>query len=93
VDLPTLEYYFYGDICVCTTVRQAMAIKQFKKIGQYLHLNEEQRPEPTGNNYNILYKAISALDIIKKLKEYYFQSSDLAVDEAMIGFKGRFHLK
>jgi hypothetical protein len=34
-----------------------------------------------------------ALDIISKFQEYYLTSHDLAVDEARIGFKGRFHLK
>jgi hypothetical protein len=27
VYLLTLGYYFYGDICVCTTVRQVMTLK------------------------------------------------------------------
>jgi hypothetical protein len=39
------------------------------------------------------YKAIQALDIIKKFKEYYSPSHDMVVDEAMTGFRERFHLK
>jgi hypothetical protein len=71
-----------------------MTLKRFKKICQYLHLNdEEQRPEPHVKNYKILYKARPALDIISKFQEYYLPSRDLAVDEAMIGFKEWFHLK
>jgi hypothetical protein len=71
-----------------------MTLKRFKKICRYLYLNdEEQRPEPHDKNYDILYKARPALDIISKFQEYYLPSSDLAVDEAMTGFKGRFHLK
>jgi hypothetical protein len=53
VYLPKFEYYLYGDIYVCTIVRQAMTLKQFEKIGHDLHLNnEEHRPEPVDNNCN-----------------------------------------
>jgi hypothetical protein len=71
-----------------------MTLKRFKKIFQYLHLNdEEQRPEPQDKNYDILYKARPALDIISRFQEYHLPSHDPAVDEAMTGFKGGFHLK
>jgi hypothetical protein len=40
----------------------------------------------------ILYKARPGY-IIKSFKEYYFPFHLLAVEEAMNGFKGRFHLK
>ena len=40
-DLPEIEDYFQGDLCVCAVVRQAMTLKRFKKLGQYLHLNDE----------------------------------------------------
>jgi hypothetical protein len=94
VDLPEIHDYFYGDLCTCSILRQAMTLKSFKKICQYLHLSdEEQRPEPHDKNYDILHKARPALDIISKFQEYYLPSRDLAVDEAMISFKGRFHLK
>jgi hypothetical protein len=57
VDLSTLEYYFYGDICVHTIVRRAMTLKLLKNTGQYLHINnEEHRPECINDNYDILYK-------------------------------------
>jgi hypothetical protein len=74
--LPALEYYFYGNICVCPTVREVMTIKMIKK---------EHRPGPT-DNYGILYKARPASDLIKKFKGYYFLRRELAVDKAMIGF-------
>jgi hypothetical protein len=54
VDLPTLEYYFYGDICVCSIVRQAMTLKH----EEYPNVNdEEHRPECTDDNYDTLHKA------------------------------------
>ena len=46
VDLPEIEDYFQGDFCVCPIVRQDMTLKRFKKLGQYLHLNDkEERPD------------------------------------------------
>jgi hypothetical protein len=47
VDLPEIDYYFLGDFCVCHIVRQAMTLKRFRKLGQYLHFNsQENRPGP-----------------------------------------------
>ena len=42
VDLPEIEDYFQGDFYVCPVERQAMTQKWFKKLGQYLHLNDEE---------------------------------------------------
>ena len=41
VDLPEIEDYFQG-VCVCPIVRQAMTKKRLKKLGKYLHLNDEE---------------------------------------------------
>jgi hypothetical protein len=43
-------------------------------------------PKPTNNNYVILYKARTSLNIIKKFKGCYVPSCDSAVDDVMIGF-------
>ena len=32
VDLPEIEDYFQGNFCVCPIVRQAMTLKQLKKL-------------------------------------------------------------
>jgi hypothetical protein len=40
-----------------------------------------------------LYKARPALDSIKKFKQCYFSSCNLAVDKTMAGLKGKSHLK
>jgi hypothetical protein len=42
VDLPEIDVYFLGDFCVCPIVRQAMTLKIFRKLGQYLHLNSHE---------------------------------------------------
>jgi len=91
VDLPKIEDYFQGDFCVCPIVRQAMTLKRLKKLGQYLHLNyEEERPDQQSADFDILYKARPALDLMDKFTPSYVPGCELAVDEAMIGFKGRF---
>ena len=88
VDLPEIEDYFQGDFCVCPIVRQAMTLKRLKKLGQYLHLNdEEERPDQQSADFDFLYKARPALDLIDKFTQ---AGCELVVDEAMIGFKGRF---
>ena len=89
VDLPDIEDYFQGDFCVCPIVRQAMTLKRFKKLGHYLHLNDE-RPDQQSVDFDILYKARPALDLMDKFTQAYIPGCELAVDEAMIGFKQRF---
>lgn len=91
MDLSTLEYHFYRDICVCTTVNIGHGNKTVQKDSAVSM--KKNRPEPISNSNNIPYKARPALGTIKKFKEYYFPSCDLAVSKTMIGFKGRFHSK
>jgi len=94
VDLPENEYYFQGDFCVCPIVRQAMTLKRLKKLGQYLHLNvEEETPDQQSADFDIMYKARPALDLMDKFTQAHIPGCELVVDEAMIGFKGRFFLK
>ena len=38
VDLPEIEDYFQGDFHICPIVRQAMTLKRFKKLQQYLQI-------------------------------------------------------
>ena len=89
VDLCKIRDYFLNDFCVCPIIRQSMTLRRFEKISQYLHLNDER--EKTSHDF--LYKARLALDVISKFGIHYKPDCDLAVDEAMIGFKGRFALK
>jgi hypothetical protein len=94
VDLREIDGYFQGDFCICPIVRQTMPLKQFKKFGQYLHLNdEEETPDQQSADFDILYKASPALDLMDKFTQAYISGCELAVDKAMICFKGRFFLK
>jgi hypothetical protein len=94
VDLPEIDDYFLRDFCVCPIVRQAMTLKRFRKLWQYLHLNsQENGPGLQDENFDILYKARPVLELTEKFKMLYMTGRELAVDEAMIGLKGRFILK
>ena len=69
-------------------------IKTIQKRGQYLHLNdEEERPDQQSADFDIMYEARPALDLMDKFTQAYIPGCELAVDETMIGFKGRFFLK
>jgi len=71
-----------------------MTLKRFKKLEKYLHTNdEEERPDQQSADFDILYKARPALDLMDKFKQAYVPGCELAVDKAMFGFKGRFFLK
>ena len=72
--LPEIENYFQGDFCVCPIVRQAMTLKRLKKLRQYLHLNnEEERPDQQCADFDILYKARPALDLMDKFTQTYIR--------------------
>ena len=87
VDLPEIEDYFQGNFCVCPIVRQAMTLKQLKKLWQYLYLNDE-RPDQQSADFDILYKARPALDLMDKFTQAYIPGCELAVDEANDWFQG-----
>jgi hypothetical protein len=71
-----------------------MTLKRFRKLGQYLHLNsQENKPGPQDENFDILYKARPVLELTEIFKILYTPGREVAVDEAMIGFKERFILK
>ena len=60
-----------------------------------MHLNKNEDEIPYGTaGYNSLFKIQPALDIIKKtFSECYRPGKNMSIDEAMVAFKGRTHLK
>jgi hypothetical protein len=52
--------------------------------------DEEETPGQQSADFDILYKARPALDLRDKFIQTYIPGCELAVDETMIGFKGRF---
>jgi hypothetical protein len=64
------------------------------KKRQYQHLSvDEYRPRPGDEVHDCLYKAQLVMDAMNTFEQFYKPARDLAVDEAMIGVKGRFILK
>ena len=55
--------------------------------------DEEERPDQQNADFDILCRARPAPDLMDKFIQAYIPGCELAVDEAMIGFKGRFFLK
>lgn len=93
-DFPSTEEYFREDLVSCPPVRQTMTYSRYKKINQYFHVTDIfEPPNRQDENYDTLYKVRRVLKINDTFKNYYKPQRDLAVDEAMIGFKGRFCLK
>ncbi|KAG8332635.1 hypothetical protein J6590_108176 [Homalodisca vitripennis] len=71
-----------------------MTLRRYKKINQYFHVSDPAHIQtPRSNNYDILYKARPVLKLIDDFRQYFKPGRDISVDEAMIGFKGRFCLK
>jgi hypothetical protein len=65
IDMPQIYDHFLYDFYVCPTVRQAMTLQHLVKIGQYLHLSDDDdRSRPGDEDYNYLHKAQSTLHII-----------------------------
>lgn len=94
VELPRATMYFKSNIVDCFLVNRAMKEYRFRKIEQYLHLNDEtEAPSRNSKDYDYLYKIRPIVNITKKFRIYYTPGQNLSVDEAMIPFKGRLHFK
>ena len=93
--LPESHMYFENNnFFRCDLLRNAMPLYRFEKLNQYLHLNnDEAAPARTSSEYDILHKARPALNVIKKFSKCFKPFQNLAVDEAMIKYKGRLSFK
>lgn len=93
-DFPSIEEYFNSHLISCPIVNQAMTVNRFKKITQYLHISDiELEPKRGSINYDPLYKIRIMLNILESFSKFMKPDRDLAIDEAMVGFKGRIFLK
>ena len=68
-----------------------MSGRRFELLMSYLHLNDtSQMPDRSDPNHDKLYRIRPFLDrIVSAFSEAYTPSRDIAVDESIIGFKGR----
>lgn len=72
-----------------------MTLKRFLKVLRYLHVNDnEVMPKKGEPEFDKLYKVRPIITCLtKNFLEAYNPSRNLSVDESMIAFKGRTHLK
>jgi len=72
-----------------------MPRNRFNKLQQYLHLNNNENAIPRGQpNHNKLFKVRPFLEaVLKACCEEYRPRQNLAVDEAMVAFKGQLSMK
>lgn len=94
VVLPEENMYFNEDFVECPLISKTMPYQRFRKISQYFHMNNDELMAPRDSvEFDVLHKVRPAVDVIKKFSVYYKPDRNLAVDEAMIKFKGRHYIK
>ena len=76
-----------------TTFSSILKRDRFSLILRFLHLNDSTHYIPKGQpGYNPLYKLRPFMDpLIDNFKSAYNLGREIAIDESMIGFKGRLH--
>ncbi|XP_015113011.1 piggyBac transposable element-derived protein 3-like [Diachasma alloeum] len=68
-----------------------MTHERFSLIQKYLHLADNcQMPPPDSPNFDLLYKVRPILNLAQKFKTVMNPQRGLAIDEAMIAYKGKF---
>ncbi|KAG8235976.1 hypothetical protein J437_LFUL017912 [Ladona fulva] len=88
-----MDYWYNPDI-ECSIVKNCMTFRRFKKLTKYLHISDiEEEKLTTVEGYDVLQKVRPVLDIIDNFHEKYRPGRELVVDEAMVAFKGRHHIK
>ena len=72
-----------------------MTRKRFKKLVQYIHLNNNTMIKPRGDpDYDPLHKIRPLyIHVQAPFKDAYHPEMNLAIDEAMVAYKGRSFMK
>ena len=94
--LPRVELFWSSNLLFrVQPIADVMTVKQFKKIRQVLHANDNSKTPKRGQPiYNKLYKLRPLLDIMNSaFMDQAVPSSSQSADEAMIKFKGRSSIK
>lgn len=89
--LPRLEMYWSTDERLGVPgVKNVMPLKRFKKLEQYLHVVDNNTDDGTDR----LYKIRPLLDMANRsFLQSYKPRKEIAIDEAMVPFKGRSTLR
>ena len=94
--LPYLrDYWSQNPLLGAPGITKSMPRDRFKAILRYLHLNDNsQMPARNDANFDKLYKVRPLLEAIKEnTQKAYYPHQQLAIDEAMVLFKGRSSIK
>ena len=76
-------------------IKNVMSRQRFENIGRYLHVSDNATAIPRGQaGHDALHKVRPALsEVGLSWPRYYRPGKNLAIDEAMVAFQGRSHLK
>ena len=68
-----------------------MSGRRFELLMKYFHLNNSEKQPPRGSpDYDKIYKIRLFLDqLIESFQSVYVPNREIAVDESIIGYKGR----
>lgn len=94
--LPEIHsYWSKNPLLGVPEIQKVFSRNRFKKISQYLHLNDKNRDLPRGNaNHDKLFKVRPLLDsVVSSIRSEYRPKKNVSIDEAMIPFKGRLGMK
>ena len=94
--LPEIHsYWSRNPLLGVPEIQKIFPRNRFAKISQYLHLNDKSRELPRGDaNHDKLFKVRPVLDsVVSLIRSEYRPQKNLAIDEAMIPFKGRLGMK
>ena len=89
---PQYRDYWSTDVYIGNPgVKDVMMLKRFEKITQYLHVsNRDHEPGRNSPEYDKLYKIRPVMKIVElNCKNLYSPNEHQAIDEGMIGYKGR----
>ena len=93
---PRIELYWSTDEELnVPAISKLMSRTRYEKINQYLHLNDRTHQIPRGQpGYDALFKVRPAIDaMLQKFPHHYKPGREISIDEAMIKFSGRVHIK
>ena len=94
--LPKFELYWTTKYTqICPRISGIMSQIRFEQIFRYLHLCVVEQQVAAGQpGHDYLYKVRKLLDLLSpRFLSEYNPHEELSIDEAMIPFKGRLHIK
>lgn len=94
--LPSLRLYWSTDTNFRSSrISSIMPLKRFLKVLRYLHISDnENMPQKGEPNFDKLYKVRPLISYLRNsFLNAYNPNRNMSVDESMVAFKGRTHLK